>query len=123
MAQSLSSIRNKLDVKIFSAFGSSATRYALDSETIDKWGDATTTYAAGTSIVAIPYDYIVSRLSYQPFGDLQENEVAIIVDYAQTIAESDKITYKGVDYLVTEIEDFPYSDGNIARAVKLVQMR
>lgn len=120
---SLSSIRNKLEAKVFSKIGSTVVLSALTSESTDKWGDATPTYAAGTNVTAVPYDYVVDRLNYQPFGDLREGEVVMIFKYDQALDTDDKITYNSVDYQVLEVEDFPYNDGILARAARMVKMQ
>lgn len=118
----LSGIRNKLETKIFSKFGSTATWEAYSSQTLDKWGDTTTSYATGSSITVVPYNYIVSRLNFQPFGNLQENEVALVVRYDQTIGVNDRITYDSTTYRVVEIEKYIYDDGVLAQAIRLAKI-
>lgn len=119
---SLASIRSKLKAKIFDKFGSTATREALSAQTTDKWGDETPTYGSGTTITVVPYNYIPSRNNYQPFGDLQENQLAIVVEYDTTVAESDRITYDSTQYKVIEIEDYVYDDAVIARNLLLAKI-
>lgn len=118
----LTSIRNKLENKIFSKFGSTATHLPFSSQTVDKWGDSTPTFGTSASITIVPYNYIVSRLNFQPFGNLQENEVAMILKYDQAISANDRITYDSVTYRVVEVENYVYNDGVLAKAIRLAKI-
>lgn len=114
----LTGIRNKLANKMFAKFGVSATRTPFTSATIDKWGDATDSWGTAVTITIIPYNYITSRLNYQPFGDLREDEVVIIISYDTTLNENDKVTYESTDYRVVEIEKFVFG-GDAAKSARL----
>jgi hypothetical protein len=115
---STAAIRSKLDNKIFDKFGVSATHTPYSSQTLDKWGDGTVTYATAATITIVPYGRITARYVPQPFGDLSENEMAIVVKYSTTIGIDDKITYDSTTYRVSEIEKYDYG-GVVAQSIRL----
>ena len=117
---SLSSIRNKLDSKVFAKLGSTAVVASRTDSSQDKWGDAAAeAYASGTTVTVVPFNYMSSDLTYEPFGNLQAGEVAIIGKYSDTFQPRDKVTYDSSDYFVKQIEKFVYDDGVIAQALLL----
>ena len=122
---SVSSVRNKLQAKVFDKLGSNITIEAYSSDVTNKWGDATTTYAAGTSSQAVPYNYLKQQLRWQPFSDFQEGNVIIVVPYGTSVSPNDKITYDGQTWYVRQIEEFPMGDGttnyNLATGIELTR--
>lgn len=120
---SLASIRNKLETKVFDKIGTLVALETWSSATTDKWGDDTPAYAASTNVTAVPYNYITDRRDYQPFGNLEEGEVIMVFKYDQTIDMKDRITYKSEQYLITEIEDYQYSGGSVAKLARMSQVQ
>lgn len=119
----LDKIRTKIANKVFNKIGSTATLYSVQSSTIDKWGDATTTYSSGTSITIVPYNIISSRVSFEKFGDLKDGELDIVYSYDTSISPEDKITFDGVDYRVMQIEKYYYSDGVLAYVARIKKIQ
>ena len=135
----LSSVRNKIESKIFTRLGSTATRYAYSSQTLDKWGDATITYGStgglempvtmpvtfetgsSESITVVPYNYLTKNTNFQTFGDLQAGDLMMAFKYSQTLSEKDKIEYDSKTLFIRQIEDFVISDGVIVKVARLVE--
>jgi hypothetical protein len=117
----LASIRDKLESKVFTAIGSTATLAAATASSTDKWGDATVTLGTGTSITVVPYGYLNPKVSSQPFGDLKEGEVIVVVRYSQSIGMYDELTFNGTTYVVKQVEQFFFQDGVIAKQVLLTK--
>ena len=116
---SLSSIQNKLLTKVFNKIGSVATHYPYSSQTTDKWGDSTITYGTSESITYVPYNFISKNKTYEPFGDLKEGELDAVFKHDATLTVRDKLVIDNTTYYVKQIEKFPFSDGNLAFAVRL----
>ena len=119
---SLEGIRSKLDTKVFGKLGTTALVSSQASASIDKWGDGDITYATGVSAACVPYDYITDRRNYQPFGTLSENDVVFVFRYDTALDLNYKIVYDSTDYLIVEIEDYPYSGGTIALLVRCAKV-
>jgi hypothetical protein len=117
----LASIRDKLESKVFGAIGSTATLAAATASSTDKWGDGSVTLAAGVSITVVPYAYLNPRVTAQPFGDLKEGEVVVVVRYSQAIGVYDELTFNGFTYTVKQVEQFFFQDGVIAKQCLLVK--
>ena len=118
MVVSLESIRSTIQTRIFDDIGSDLVIKTITTTT-DKWGDATETTTASTTVKAVPYNTMYSMREYQPFGILQAGETDLVVPYNATLNTKDKVTYNSNDYLVQQIEELPYQGGNIAYVVRL----
>jgi len=115
----LTTYQSKIENRIFSSFGSDVVINTLTTST-NKWGDSTTTSTVSTSTKGVPFNYISDTSNYQPFGDLAENEMDMMLRYSVTIGcENYTITYDGNTYLVMKVEKYPYAGGNLAYAVRL----
>ena len=112
--------RSKIEARIFSAdIASSATLSSLVSPSTDKWGDNTASYSAGASIDVIPFTYVSGRNNYQPFGDLQEGDVDLVVKYSVTVTIRDKITFNSTPYFIAEIDDSAFiANGLVVRIIR-----
>jgi len=117
----LTSIQSKINTKIFDRLGSTVVRYPYNSQSTDKWGDATISYDSTINVTAIPYSYIDKKTDFQPFGDLQDGEVIMAFKYTQSLNEKDKITFDSKTFLVRQVEKFPLADGVIVKIAKLVE--
>ena len=122
---SAAGVRSKLQTKVFAKLGQTITIQNYASQTTDKWGDATVTYATGSSVTAVPYNYVKEQLAWESFGDLQDGETMIVVPYDTTIGPKDKVTFDGDTWYVKQIEDFPMGDGTtnlvVAKGVRLAR--
>jgi hypothetical protein len=114
----LDSMRSKLN-GLFNRLGSSITVYPLSSETVDKWGDNTPSYGTGVVSIAVPYNYLPKERYYEPFGDLLDGQVDIVIPYDTVIDGNSKVTYDGSDYKVMGLEKFVIANGVIAQLLRL----
>lgn len=117
----LTSLRNKIENKIFVKIGTDCTIETVASSTTDKWGDTTYTYNTAVTSKIVPYNLFDNRNNYQPFGDLGEKETDAVLPYDDTFGRYSKITFDGDEYFIREIEKFLYAGGNLAYAVRLVK--
>ena len=122
---SVSSVRNKLQAKVFDKLGSIISIEAYQSDVTDKWGDATITYAAGVDSQAVPYNHIKNLWKVEVFSDFQEGDVIIVVPYTTVVGPNDRITYNGEIWYIRQIERFPMGDGttdfNLASGINLTR--
>lgn len=116
-----SSIQNRIDSKIFTRLGSTATRSAYLSGSTDEWGDETPTYDTAESITVVPYSYIESRQEYQPFGSLNDGETMIALKYDQSLSINDKFIWDSKTWIVKEIEEFPLANENVLKVALLAE--
>lgn len=112
----LAGIRNTIQSRIFDSIGSSVTIYTVSSST-DKWGDATSTVSSSTTITGVPYNLITGEKSYEVFGDLEAGQTVFILPYDSVVTVRDVIRFDSVDYIVEQIEKYPYAGGNLAYQV------
>ena len=118
---SASSIQSKLNVKIFSKFGSNVSVSTVASSTLNSYGDATPTYATAVTEVAVPYNQVTGR-SWESFGDLNVDELDIIFKHTADVNLDDKITFGGIDYKVIRKEQYPYDGDNLAILVRIAKI-
>jgi hypothetical protein len=117
----LTSFQNKIENRIFRNFGSNITITNLTTTT-DKWGDSSTLSSTVVSTQGVPFNFISDTSSYEPFGDLSAGEMDMMLRYSETLACEDyRITYDSIPYLVKKIEKYPFANGNLALAVRLVR--
>lgn len=112
----LSGIRSTIQNRIFSSIGSLAVIYSI-SESLDKWGDATSTVSSSTDVTCVPYNLLTGEKSYEVFGDLEAGQTVFIFPYDTTITLRDIVQFDAVDYIVEQIEKYPYAGGNLAYQV------
>ena len=117
----LSSIQNKISVKIFTGIGTDGTLETVNTNSTDKWGDASITYNAAAPIKIVPYNLIDYNRSYLPFGDLGEKETDAVIPYDTVFGVNDRITFDGQAYKIINVEKFLFTGGNLAYAIRLVK--
>lgn len=117
----LSSIQNKIQVKIFDGIGTSGTLETVNTNSTDKWGDATISYNTATTLSIVPYNLIDYNRAYMPFGDLGEMESDAVIPYDTSFGVNDRITFDGQAYKIINIEKFLFTGGNLAYAIRLVK--
>ena len=116
----LTSIRNKINTKVFNGLGSIVTLYSVASSTaVDKWGDATAAYTLIGSVSAVPWNLLSDREGFQPFGELSEGDVDMAFKYDQSLEQGYKATVMGKDYVISVVEEFPIKDGNLVKIARL----
>lgn len=76
-------------------------------------GTATTVKAIPTNSFSDP------RVNFQPFGDLGETEVALLVKESVTVDSNDMVTWESEDYDITEIQKVMFNGVVIAKALKI----
>ena len=128
MAVSLTSFRNKLDVKLWGAtspISRSVTVYNISSSSIDEYGDEYDTMDAGTSVRAIPYNKFGYQRDHLKWGELQAGQTEMVFRYdadiqsGSIIVDSNETT---TSYEVQDIEPFPYGAGNVAQVARLQEL-
>jgi hypothetical protein len=111
---SLTELRTKIADRIFTSdIKSSALVCSLVTPSINKWGDEVASYSAGSSVDVVPFLYIGNRISYQPFGDLQEGQVDFVIKYDVTIGIRDKIVWQGDNYYISEMDKSAFLGGGL----------
>ena len=110
MAEKYELIRSKLDQKVFTPYGQTATLKSPNSPTYNTRGEVTTESWTETSITVVPYNQITHRLNHQPFGELNEGEQDMAVPYTVTVDKGYEITWDSEDYIITEIEKSELSE-------------
>jgi len=118
---SLSEFRTTLNVKIFdSVIASNLSASSLSSST-DKWGDSTDSFTSvGTILKSVPYNAFGNRLSYQPFGDLNEGDMDIVFTHDSGVQVDWVVKYVDNNlYQVKSVEDYPYGDGILVYIARL----
>ena len=114
----LTSIQSKLATRVFQSFCSTITIKNISSTT-DKWGDATTTLSSSTTAQAVPYNLFDSKESFEAFGDLQAGDMDMAISYDTVFSATSVIRFDSKDYLIKQIEKYPFADGNLAWIVRL----
>ena len=117
----LTSIQNKIQVKIFDGIGTDGTLETVNTDVVDKWGDASITYNAATPLKIVPYNLIDYNRSYLPFGDLGEKESDAVIPYTTSFGVNDRVTFDGQAYKIINSEKFLFTGGNLAYAIRLVK--
>ena len=118
----LSDFRAKLESKVFTDLGSTATLYPFASYSSDKW-DNTAVYASSTAVTVVPYGYSKTTTLYQVFGDLKSGEVIMLVKYSESLNEKgkDKIVFDNDNWIIMEVTKYFIQNGNITYAVRLAK--
>ena len=119
----LTTLRNKIQVKIFDKVATTGSIQPVASSTTDKWGDGTRTYASSTTLKIVPYNFFSTRGVHEPFGDLAERETDAVIPYDTTFTRWAKVTFNNDEFVIRDIEEFLYaSDGSpLAYAIRLVK--
>lgn len=121
MAPSLANLRSKIQSRIFGSIASEGTLISTSTSSIDKWGDSTSSLVSSSVISIVPYN-LVGLEDYQPFGDLQSEEMDIILPYTVTFDTNDFIDFDGQRYIIKQFEKYPYQGGVLAYAVRVAKL-
>lgn len=118
-------IRNKLDKKLFNTnavLRSDVTIYTYTegSASFGGYSDADATYSSGTVYAGVPYNNIPKQFSVQPFGDLQEGDMFLVVRYDTPLEIKDKVSFNSITYFVQQVKEIPINNGI---AAKIAQIR
>ena len=102
-------MRNRLDKKLFNVnqIGSNITITPITRSEGSFGGYSGDTVSEGTVVdtVAVPYNSVSSRLSYQPKGDLKEGDVEIVFRYDEDIDIDYRVSIGSNDYKIKEIRN------------------
>lgn len=120
----VSSIRTRLQTKVFDSLGSTINVYNVvsSSTTTNDYGDKTYTYDGGTAEKGVPYNLMSPTKSYEAFGDLRANETDMVLRYDTVAVIGSKISYNSKNYLVTQFEDFVLNDLSVAKLARLSEI-
>jgi hypothetical protein len=112
-------VKAKIDTKVFTALGSTATLQSKSSQTVDAWGDATPTYGTSASIVVVPWRHVFNKENFEAFGDLEKGDVDLAVKSEQSIEVDDRLTWNAKIYKVKVVEYYTLKDVLLVKAVRL----
>ena len=104
MTEKYELVRTKLENKVFTPYGQTATLKSQNSPTYNTRGEVTEESWTETSITIVPYNQVAFRLNHQPFGELEEGEQDAAVKYDVTVTKGDVINWNSEDWIITEIE-------------------
>ena len=127
MAPSATSVIQRLARKVFTKPpGTSVTVHnvSVTSGTLSGYGGSTKAITASTAVIGVPYGYISAERQYYSFGRNVDGETKIALPASTTISEGDYITSNVFSKTmeVTQIQDYPYHDGNLATIVTVKEM-
>jgi hypothetical protein len=121
----LESIRAKLDKKLFNlgVLGSDilVTPITQIEGSASYGGYTDTTFTEGTPVetIGVPYNKTKFNLSYVSFGNLEADEIVMVLRYDVAVDKDYKITYDSQSWRVKEYRDIPLNNGIVAKIVKL----
>ena len=114
-------IRDDLEEEVFSEFGKTVTLTIKGSPVYNERGELEDYTASETSIVAVPYNIIESRQSYEAFGDLQSGEMDMAVKWDQDVSIGDIVIIESLTYEIKEIGKNFLPD-NVVTIVRLARV-
>lgn len=119
-----SSIKNRLQTKIFDGLGSTVFIESLDdtATSTNIYGETIKSYNSAVDVKAVPYNLISSR-TLESFGDVKAGDVDVVFPEGTDVDYDYRVTYDGVQYLVTEIEKYPLQDSSLALLVRLAKIQ
>lgn len=115
-------IRDKINTKVFTALGSTASLQVESSTIMDKWGDESTTFGTATDIVVVPWYDLFKEKSYEAFGEPLNGAMDFAVRYDQTIDLDDKMTWNGKIYKVKSIQYYTLKDTLLVKAIRVTEV-
>ena len=113
-------VRNDLDVELFAFIGKTVTLKQKGTPTYNSRGEEEDSSPTSSSIVVVPYNITQEERTQQPFGDLPEGSMAVVLRYDQAVATGDLLTIEGEDWEVRTIER-NYLPDNVATIVGIVR--
>jgi hypothetical protein len=100
--------------RIIDKYGSTLTITPVLT-TSDYRGDITETLSSDVVTTKGVMDgFILQQLNIQRYGNFQDTDPILIVGWGETINKGDRVSFKGKEFNVIEIEDFYLSDENLA---------
>jgi hypothetical protein len=115
--------RKKLDKKLFNlnVLGSNLSVTGITRSSGDFGGYSGKSETDGTpvALVGVPYNKTRFSLSYESFGNLDNDEMMAVFRYDTVIEKNDKVTYDSSTWRVKEKKDIPLNDGIAAIICKL----
>jgi len=119
MAASGTIIKKRLESKIFAkppATDITITPVAVASTTLSGYYGYSETESATVTTVGVPYAFSRDTRQYYNFGLDSEGQTKMAIKADETVAKNDKITITSSNktFIVTDIEDYPYNNINLA---------
>ena len=104
---------------VINSYGSSVTITPL-TLSFSKYGDKTESTGTPVSTVGVTYDIFSTRMNIQPMGKVPEGDLMVIIKYNETVtapsgATEYKVTYNGVEYSVSSVEDYVVANTTLAK--------
>lgn len=119
MVEKYVQVRSKLDRKIFTPYGATASLYTTDSIVYDNRGEiAPSSTWSSSEITIVDYDITTSNLNFQPFAKVNEDNRMFVCPYSVTVSEGDYCVVDSVNYKVVNVES-PRLKEVIVRIVEL----
>ena len=114
-------VRSRLQAKLFTPYGKTATLRTRGTPTYNERGDITTDSITTSSITVVPYD-VSSRKEFERFSTFAPGEVAMAVAYSVTVVPGDELILESVTYDIKEVIPNYLVDNtvNILRCAKIV---
>ena len=113
-------IQSRINNKVFTALGSSATLSSWSvASSGDKWDANPKTYGTPSNITIVPWYDLFNQRIYEQFGDLDKGEMDVAVQASVTVNVDDQIVFKGKTYKAKTIEQYILKDTVLVQAVRL----
>lgn len=118
----LSSVRNKLETKVFDKLGSSITITSVShNDSYGGYAQTADTTGTATSATGVPFNSPGQMFTKSKFGTLVEGQTSMIVKYDQAVTAGSTVTWNGTNYEVVKIETFDLSSGVVAKELLLTK--
>lgn len=113
-------IRQKLQTKVFERFGITATFINKSSPTYNNRGEIEDYTETSSQNYIVPYNIFNDTQTYQEFGNLNEGEMDAAVPHDVSLSIDDEITFKGETWLVKNIQP-NYLPNNVVTIIRIVR--
>lgn len=104
MAEKYVQVRTKLQDKIFTPYGISASLSRKTGVVYNERGEIADYGTSSTDVTVVPYDIFTDRFSHMRFGNQNEGDMDMATPWDTNVESQDEITYDAAVYKVTQIE-------------------
>jgi len=111
-------IRTKLASKVFNVIGKSVTLNSKSSPVYNSRGELESITSVPSTITVVPYNLTEKDQVYESWGNLEEGETDMAINYEVTINVEDTITMEGDTWRVKAVEK-NYLPDNVVTIVRL----
>jgi len=105
MVEKYVSVRSKLDSKVFTPYGISATFIKKITPVYNSRGELDSVTTSTGTINIVPYNLVANRQSYEKFGNLNEGDLDAAVRYDTDINIDDEVVLNNVNYKVKQLNE------------------